>query len=271
MASRGVASVPIFYVSESGVVYQPASDNDAAAERVDHDVEESRVRLANILRSRKQQQQQQQQQNDKLRQHEEEAKLVELDQNEEELKMMNANNNEEDEWEDVESSDEGKDEDNANAMNNTYGADLAIRRIQVQQQRTIAGSLVDREKQLQMNRLLARGARLSNVKNGSSTKAIASQFVHKVKPADNAAARAVVHHTGSHYHMAGGVQFQRGLRVKGVVSRHSKQGAKLQAARTAQRNMYEAREDARGERAEGGGRSQGKAKKSKKKKRDQDA
>ena len=36
---------------------------------------------------------------------------------------------------------------------------------------------------------------------------------------------------GSHYHTAGSKQFLKGARVKGVVSRHSKQGAKTQAAR----------------------------------------
>jgi len=45
-----------------------------------------------------------------------------------------------------------------------------------------------------------------------------------------------VHHWGaggggSHYHTAGSKQFQKGVRIKGVISRHSKQGAKMQAAR----------------------------------------
>ena len=38
-------------------------------------------------------------------------------------------------------------------------------------------------------------------------------------------ANANRHHASSHYVMAGGVQFQRGCRVKGVVSRHSRQAA----------------------------------------------
>ena len=36
---------------------------------------------------------------------------------------------------------------------------------------------------------------------------------------------------GAHYTMAGSKQFQKGVRVKGVVSRHSVQGARLGAAR----------------------------------------
>lgn len=45
----------------------------------------------------------------------------------------------------------------------------------------------------------------------------------------------------SHYVMAGSRQFQRGVRVKGVVSRHSKQGARLQAKRISARNARGAR------------------------------
>jgi hypothetical protein len=247
MASRGVASVPVFYVSESGVAYQLADEN----ERVDHDVEESRVRLANILRSRRQQQQRDEAEAEKnstnLREQSNDADGTDGDDND---------------WEDVES-----DEENAAPVQATVnyagGTDLALRRAEAQHQR-LANSLVDRERQLKMNKLLARGARMSK-KTANASKAIASQFHYREKPADNAAARAVVHHTGSHYHMAGGVQFQRGVRVKGVVSRHSKQGAKIQAARIAKRNMYAAREDARGERAEGV-RSQGRTNTSKKKK-----
>ena len=48
-------------------------------------------------------------------------------------------------------------------------------------------------------------------------------------------AGALVHHGystgGAHYTMAGSRQFQKGVRVKGTISRHSKQGAKLGAAR----------------------------------------
>jgi hypothetical protein len=63
--------------------------------------------------------------------------------------------------------------------------------------------------------------------------------------------------------MAGSKQFQRGVRVKGVVSRHSQQGAKLQSARVAQKNMMDAREDARGERTRGAGKCNMKQQKAK--------
>lgn len=96
-------------------------------------------------------------------------------------------------------------------------------------------------------------------------KAIPSTYVYAPSPADNAAKRAIVHHTGSHYHMAGSKQFQRGVRVKGTISRHSKQGAKLQAARISSKNMLAAREDARGERS-AVGKSLGKSAKKKKNK-----
>jgi hypothetical protein len=110
------------------------------------------------------------------------------------------------------------------------------------------------------NKLLARLA--ADAKGNS--KAIPSQYVYKPDAADNAAKRAIVHHTGSHYHMAGSKQFQLGVRVKGVVSRHSKQGAKLQASRVSKNNGFAAREDARGERTAGAGKSQGKSTKKKK-------
>ena len=71
---------------------------------------------------------------------------------------------------------------------------------------------------------------------GGHTKAIASQFTFKQDHADNKHTRAIVHHWGaggggSHYHMAGTKQFHKGVRVKGVVMRHSRQGAKLAASR----------------------------------------
>ena len=111
-------------------------------------------------------------------------------------------------------------------------------------------------------------AKIAAVEKGN-TKAIPSQYVFKQDVADNAAKRAVVHHTGSHYHMAGSRQFQKGVRVKGVISRHSKQGAKMQAARTSSRNKNNAMEAARGERAEssGNGKGQGKTGKAKNKKK----
>ncbi len=63
------------------------------------------------------------------------------------------------------------------------------------------------------------------------------------KAANNAANRAVVHHTASLNVMAGSKQFQKGVRVKGVVSRHSKQGIKLQAKRNAKRDLVAPRKE----------------------------
>jgi hypothetical protein len=65
------------------------------------------------------------------------------------------------------------------------------------------------------------------VKGGgiSGSNAIPSQYNHKKDVVNDTTANANRHHTSSHYVMAGGVQFQRGCRVKGVVSRHSKQAA----------------------------------------------
>lgn len=59
----------------------------------------------------------------------------------------------------------------------------------------------------------------------SSSNAIPSQFYHKKDEVNDTTANAYRHHTSSHYVMAGGVQFQRGCRLKGVVSRHSRQAA----------------------------------------------
>jgi hypothetical protein len=218
-----VVSVPIFYATEAGIVYHPVSEE---AENCNHAAEESRVRLANILRNRKKAQ---------------EPKLE---------PAVGGEDVDEDPVRDTAVTDNGRQQ---------HGTELAIRRIELDQLQKKGNDAADRD-QDKMNRLLSR----MQVQSKGNSKAIASQFVHKEKPADNAAARAIVHHTGSHYVMAGSRQFQRGLRVKGVVSRHSKQGAKLQASRTSARNASGAREDARGERAEGSGRSEGK-KKSKKK------
>ena len=96
-----------------------------------------------------------------------------------------------------------------------------------------AARLAERERNKQTNAIATRSMRYAL--RGSS-KALAAQFTTKAQFADNAARRAVVHHWGaggggSHYHTAGSKQFLKGVRVKGVVSRHSKQGAKMQAAR----------------------------------------
>ena len=226
MASRGVATVAVFYVTEDGVVLGATNQSSDDAD-VSHGVEESRVRLATILRNRKVQQQE----TELLQQQDAVVRATA------ELEIGTPNPENDDDGGTDESSvhsnqSNDSDTDVVVAPPLHRDPDAALLRLAPLQPRSLGNrSLVDREAQLRHNRLLARSA---NVRKGNnSTKAIASQFVHKESPADNAARRAVVHHTGSHYVMAGGVQFQRGLRVPGVVSRHSKQGAKLQAARMA--------------------------------------
>ncbi|KAL1498525.1 hypothetical protein AB1Y20_013846 [Prymnesium parvum] len=71
------------------------------------------------------------------------------------------------------------------------------------------------------------------------SKALAASFHFKADEAYNKRAHAIVHHWGaggggSHYHMAGSRAFHRG-KQKGMVLRHSRQGAKMQAARAASR------------------------------------
>lgn len=81
-------------------------------------------------------------------------------------------------------------------------------------------------------RLLARNAKVG-LKSALASQPGRSRQLDKP---DNKAMRAIVHHWGgggggSHYHLAGGKQYNKGNKVKGVVLRHSRQGAKLQAAR----------------------------------------
>ena len=80
-----------------------------------------------------------------------------------------------------------------------------------------------------------------------NSKGLAGQFVFRPDAADNAARRASVHHWGaggggSHYNMAAAAGRSKGT-SKGLLSRHSKQGARLQAAR----NMSRARDAAKGQ------------------------
>jgi hypothetical protein len=142
--------------------------------------------------------------------------------------------------------------------------DIEVRRIE-DRVRAATLEVAKLEQENQDRKLLAR---IAAVEKGN-TKAIPSQYVYKQDVADNAAKRAMVHHAGSHYHMAGSHQFQKGVRVQGVISRHSKQGAKMQAARMSNRNKNNAMEAARGERAEssGNGKGQGKTGKAKNKKK----
>jgi len=69
-----------------------------------------------------------------------------------------------------------------------------------------------------------------------NSKALASQYVYKPGVADDARKRANVHHTGSHYHMQAARSMQFG-RMKGMMARHSSQGARLQAKRMATKEM----------------------------------
>ena len=98
-----------------------------------------------------------------------------------------------------------------------------------QSQRVLEAKLAVRAAARERYRLLLRG---TAVAKGLHSKALAAQFVFKASFADNKHARALQHHGyggfggGAHYTMAGSKQFQRGVRIKGVVSRHSKQAAK---------------------------------------------
>eukprot|EP00531_Pseudo-nitzschia_arenysensis_P002206 CAMPEP_0116139922 /NCGR_PEP_ID=MMETSP0329-20121206/13565_1 /TAXON_ID=697910 /ORGANISM="Pseudo-nitzschia arenysensis, Strain B593" /LENGTH=548 /DNA_ID=CAMNT_0003634987 /DNA_START=146 /DNA_END=1792 /DNA_ORIENTATION=- len=95
-----------------------------------------------------------------------------------------------------------------------------------------------------------------------NSKAIPSQYIFKQDAADNSRRRANVHHAGSHYHMQAARTMQFG-RQKGLMARHSSQGARLQASRMA------AKESARMQQG-GGGMKIGKtSKKSNQKRRGQ--
>lgn len=68
----------------------------------------------------------------------------------------------------------------------------------------------------------------------------------KQKEADNKAMRAIVHHWGgggggSHYHSAGCKAYNKGNLTKGIILRHSVQGAKLQAKRSVTRKALNER------------------------------
>jgi hypothetical protein len=262
MAGR-VVNVSTFYATEDGVIYHPVSDE---AKKVDHDVEQARERLSNILKVRQQSRAKNRGPRSKLT-----TTTTAAGPTSNNTAAGNAGasgdyyepeSGSEEEYEPNHGSETAAAATSAGAEST---APLAIRQIE-RQLRNGANEVADRD-QDKMNKLLARSA--AHAKKGGGAKALPSQYVHKPQAADNAAKRAIVHHTGSHYVMAGSKQFQKGLRVKGVVSRHSVQGAKLQSARSAKRNGMVAREDARGERAEGGGKSQTKSqgkKKSKSKK-----
>jgi hypothetical protein len=101
---------------------------------------------------------------------------------------------------------------------------------QQQQTRVTAGSRESRDMIFQLEQRQRDGRENQQLvrsfqHEGMGSKALPSQYVHKQGAAFDSRMAENRHHTGSHYVMAGGVQFQRGVRVKGVVSRHSKQAA----------------------------------------------
>ena len=65
-----------------------------------------------------------------------------------------------------------------------------------------------------------------------NSKALPGQYVYRPDAADGTRKRANIHHTGSHYHMAASRSMNFG-RQKGLLARHSSQGARLQATRMA--------------------------------------
>ncbi len=70
-------------------------------------------------------------------------------------------------------------------------------------------SLADKhaQKERYNNRKLVQ---LHMLEGSIGSKALPSQFEHKADTTHDITASAVRHHTGSHYHMAGSVQFQKG-------------------------------------------------------------
>ena len=90
-------------------------------------------------------------------------------------------------------------------------AELEVESSNVQNTRlTMASlSLKDLARERFTNRKLVQIAMHEGSMNVGS-KALAAQYEHKPDTTHDATASAVRHHTGSHYHGAGSVQFQRG-------------------------------------------------------------
>jgi hypothetical protein len=96
----------------------------------------------------------------------------------------------------------------------------------------ILGMLMAHEKHLQgqlvgedsRRKMVTRSLLFEQTKNQGS-KANPSTYYHKESPAFDKVVAANVHHSSSHYVMAGSKQFLKGVRVQGVVSRHSRQAA----------------------------------------------
>ena len=95
---------------------------------------------------------------------------------------------------------------------------------------SIQRKMVLRAERKAKNGILTRSFRLFK----GTSKAIASTYVYKASAADNKQRRSIVHHAGSHFHMAGTKQFHRGVRVKGVKMR-GRHGSKLSSAMVRQR------------------------------------
>eukprot|EP00462_Mataza_sp_D1_P018232 CAMPEP_0175143424 /NCGR_PEP_ID=MMETSP0087-20121206/13425_1 /TAXON_ID=136419 /ORGANISM="Unknown Unknown, Strain D1" /LENGTH=280 /DNA_ID=CAMNT_0016427493 /DNA_START=62 /DNA_END=904 /DNA_ORIENTATION=+ len=75
----------------------------------------------------------------------------------------------------------------------------------------------------EQNHLASVAAFESNARE--SSKAIPSTFVHQQDPAFDARVAENRHHAGSHYHMAGTKAYLKGVRIPGIVARHSRQAA----------------------------------------------
>lgn len=122
---------------------------------------------------------------------------------------------------------------------------------------TLQSRLEEYQRHKAEHQLLGREFRFAK----GNSKALASQYTFRIDPADNARARANVHHAGryastlfyftvfypcsrsyltsyiiSHYHMQMSRSMQFG-RTKGLMARHSAQGARLQASRMAAKEM----------------------------------
>jgi cell division septum initiation protein DivIVA len=75
----------------------------------------------------------------------------------------------------------------------------------------LAREMGDRVRQKQLESARNRQLVLIAMQEGNvASKALPSQYEHKADTTHDKTAAAVRHHTGSHYHMAGSVQFQRG-------------------------------------------------------------
>ena len=89
-----------------------------------------------------------------------------------------------------------------------------------------------RKANMSRNSILFKAARFAK----GNSKALASIYTFRQRAAFNKHQKAIVHHWGaggggSHYHSAGCKAYNKGNKKKGMLLRHSRQGARLQAAR----------------------------------------